>query len=188
MPSRLFWVLRPTARPASAARPSCFNAFAAFLGSATPDVGPVLVHFVMFQCLRGFSGFCDQHERREQNHDHVVSMPSRLFWVLRLALVGGHDSVVQLFQCLRGFSGFCDFRNPAYTRGVYRFQCLRGFSGFCDGARSRSRTAPEPFQCLRGFSGFCDEARPAARRQPRDVSMPSRLFWVLRPKPGCTHV
>ncbi len=180
MPSRLFWLLRHygRTRPESGRPVSMPSRLFWLLRQVHLSDG--LRGHNMFQCLLGFSGFCDPTVPRS-NHDATgfnafsaflasateigeravlqvpVSMPSRLFWLLRPARWLVRRFPVTLFQCLLGFSGFCD---PFLT--------------------SQARDGHQVFQCLLGFSGFCDGFEAQPLRNLHAVSMPSRLFWLLR--------
>ena len=275
IPSRVFWVLRPDGRH-SKRLTSSFNPFAGFLGAATRQRWRLQHPESEFQSLRGFSGCCDRTtdceswgtnrfnpfagflgaatlEVRVPFGADDVSIPSRVFWVLRRIeskTVSDGSTVFQslrgfsgccdlfaaeniiaplsfnpfagflgaatdsprdgttpgrMFQSLRGFSGCCDVRTNN-TINFLRFQSLRGFSGCCDvagadgfgahccfnpfagflgAATTSSPTRPAAsaaFQSLRGFSGCCDRPTASRDHRHRDVSIPSRVFWVLRPR------
>ena len=64
--------------------------------------------------------------------------------------------------------------------GADWFQSLRGFSGCCDRDRLDMTNSNYLFQSLRGFSGCCDVKLLGRVGRTSVVSIPSRVFWVLR--------
>ncbi len=185
MPSRLFWLLRPTPTCSTRRSPTSFNAVSAFLASATALGRNSPGWCAKFQCRLGFSGFCDHSPSWGWWVSQVVSMPSRLFWLLRLVEIEAVDSPEPGFQCRLGFSGFCDpraCRPSPYARrvsmpsrlfwllrrrragGIFRHTSFNAVSAFLASATSDLNTDPwqmYEFQCRLGFSGFCDP--PAMR-------------------------
>ena len=87
-----------------------------------------------------------------------------------------------MFQSRPGFSGFCDRNAP--TSGPHAtegFQSRPGFSGFCDESGGTRPVRSGRFQSRPGFSGFCDRTGISPASRLGAVSIPSWVFWVLRP-------
>ena len=132
-----------------------FNPFAGFLGAATQFLARI--------------GLGRRH----------VSIPSRVFWVLR------HDhgysrNRVLLFQSLRGFSGCCDSTSTIFMSLNRRFN---PFAGFLGAATMPRRSRADGRRCFNPFAGFLGAATHSLgdfRRPVATVSIPSRVFWVLR--------
>ncbi len=182
MPSRLFWVLRLYADRCGSATDSCFNAFAAFLGSATErSTWPPRVS-LCFNAFAAFLGSATVLAATLVVRLGPVSMPSRLFWVLRHRLkppVRGRARPVsmpsRLFWVLRLTN-----MNDVSGRDL-QFQCLRGFSGFCDATHSELTATSVGFNAFAAFLGSATLRSLGYSQERSLVSMPSRLFWVLRP-------
>ena len=179
-----------------------FNPFAGFLGAATFEGIAWEYAASGFNPFAGFLGAATPRVRGGPRARRGVSIPSRVFWVLRH--IDPEDGALgKMFQSLRGFSGCCDggvghlqvatrggfnpfagFLGAATRRGTrfhaerHEFQSLRGFSGCCDMTSIWSSTAASKFQSLRGFSGCCDVVPPPP---PPDVAS----FQSLRGFSGC---
>ena len=109
-----------------------FNPFAGFLGAATKPASPSLR---TLDCVsipsRVF--WVLRHQRRSQREAVCeVSIPSRVFWVLRPISAASAATAAACFNPFAGFLGAATSCKCERAMTEIPFQSLRGFSGCCD--------------------------------------------------------
>jgi len=110
--------------------------------------------------LSGFLGSATWPSSPGECVRHSVSIPSRVFCVLRPCVPSSSSQKDGSFNPFSGFLGSATTTTRISLRRRSAFQSLLGFSGFCD-------KPPATGTCIFG-----------------NVSIPSRVFWVLRPSVG----
>ncbi len=205
MPSRLFWLLRLNAPAGSRDGSSGFNAVSAFLASATTSASWLTLGQSSFNAVSAFLASATRRDARPERARCGVSMPSRLFWLLRPPPPPPYSPPPppvsmpsRLFWLLRPcylgripaavvrFNAVSAFLASATLAWTSQWTCRSWVSmpsrlfWLLRPATPETIRRTEPFQCRLGFSGFCDDCELIVLSLSREVSMPSRLFWLLR--------
>ena len=137
--------------PSSVVPPPCFNPFSGFLGPGTWFHPNGVGIDQPFQSLLGFSGSWDQARALSHQRPRLVSIPSRVFWVLGPMNVSPAKAEI-LFQSLLGFSGSWD-RFPRRTIAKRRSVSIPSRVFWVLG-RSVTTTARASTFSFNPFSGF----------------------------------